>query len=177
MSTQNISEINFDNLIDPTTIKNNIKVLQEQLPAILDDFQKYYIFYNKNPESDEYKNMFENIKSNLQQISSRLFSISNSVDVNTDNINQYLNKLNILISRERRENRKLKVKLGIIKTEYNGSDEMINNYGEMYNIEYLKNWAIFIGIIFSSIILGTQFNMKDNTKIVKDMIENKMKIK
>ena len=33
---------------------NNIKT---SFFSVLDDFKKYYVFYNKNPEVDEYQNL------------------------------------------------------------------------------------------------------------------------
>ena len=39
----------------------------------LDDFKKYYVFYNKNPEYNEYKSHFENIKNNLNLHSCKIF--------------------------------------------------------------------------------------------------------
>jgi hypothetical protein len=48
----------FDKFKNPEEIKEKIHTLQQQLPAILDDFKKYYVFYNKNPEYPEYQQMF-----------------------------------------------------------------------------------------------------------------------
>jgi hypothetical protein len=149
--------MDIDNSVSPDTFRDKITILQAKLTPILDDFEKYYVFYNKNPEFDEYKNMFDNIKNNLQQISADLFSLSNSVDVNTEEINKKLKNLNILITEERKKNRELKGQLGIVGSEYDGSYEMINNYKEMYNNEYLKNWGLFLGVIFTGVILGTSF--------------------
>jgi hypothetical protein len=46
----------------PSEFTNKLGTLQNQLPAILQDFQKYYVFYTKNPEYPEYQQMFQNIK-------------------------------------------------------------------------------------------------------------------
>ena len=50
-----------------------LETLQNQLPAILEDFKKYYVFFKKNPEYPEYQQMFQNIKGNLNTINSDLF--------------------------------------------------------------------------------------------------------
>ena len=42
-------DISILNLTKPDDFKQQLQVLQDQLPSILDDFKKYYIFYNKNP--------------------------------------------------------------------------------------------------------------------------------
>lgn len=162
MSRQNIQNFNSNNLVRPNYFREKIRILQEQLPSILDDFKKYYVFYNKNPDFDEYKNMFENMKTNLENLSSQLFSLSNKVDVNTEEINRNLRRLNLLITEERRKNRRLKTRLGIVDSKYDGSHEMINDYNKMYDNDYLKNWALFLGIIISCTILGINFRKKDS---------------
>lgn len=145
------------NLIKPDIFLSQINSLVEKLPFILDDFIKYYIFYNTNPEVDEYQQMFENIKGNLQKLNSELSTKSNNIDQSTTDINQKLLKINILIQKEKQKNKILKRKLGIIENQYDGSDELISNYKEMYNLHYLKNFALFIGIVVSCILLAKNF--------------------
>ena len=154
-------ELQQDNLIDdltkPQVFLSKINILKEKLPSILDDFKKYYVFYNKNPEYDEYQQMFENIKGNLQKINSELFMTSNNIDKDTENINYRLQKINALIEKEKIKNRQLKRSLGIIEKKYNGSDELISDYKEIYNLDYLTNFALFYGIILLGIILALKF--------------------
>ena len=74
---------------------NQLNLLQEQLPPILDDFEKYYVFYNMNPSNNEYQQMFENIKNNLDTINSKMFMLSNSIEKETDDINKKLLSLDM----------------------------------------------------------------------------------
>ena len=39
-----------DNFKTPGIFKEKLQTLNNQLPAILADFKKYYVFFNKNPE-------------------------------------------------------------------------------------------------------------------------------
>lgn len=126
---------------------NELKILQEQLPPILDDFEKYYVFYNMNPSNNEYQQMFENIKKNLDTINSKMFMLSNSIEKETDDINKKLLSLDVLIQKEKKENIELKLKLGIIKEKEDSADIMISDYKQRYDIGYLKNWALFLSII------------------------------
>jgi len=154
-------DLEQDNLIDdltkPPIFLAQINTLKEKLPSILDDFIKYYIFYNKNPEYNEYQQMFENIKGNLQNINSELFMTSNNIEKGIETINDRLQKINALIAKEKMKNRQLKRKLGIVEKTYNGSDELISDYKEMYNLDYLKNFALFYGIIILGGILVSKF--------------------
>jgi hypothetical protein len=147
----------IDNLIKPQIFLSQINTLVEQLPAILDDFIKYYIFYNKNPEYSEYQQMFENIKSNLQKINSKLFMTSNNINKGIEDINDKLQKIDTLIAKEKIKNRMLKRQLGIIEKKYNGSDELISDYKEIYNLYYLNNFALFYGVIVLGGMLASKF--------------------
>jgi hypothetical protein len=146
-----------DDLTKPQIFLSQINTLKEKLPSILEDFVKYYIFYNKNPEYNEYQQMFENIKGNLQKINSELFMTSNNIDKSTETINDRLQKINTLIAKEKIKNKILKRKLGIVEKKYNGSDELISDYKEIYNLDYLNNFALFYGVIILGIIMATKF--------------------
>jgi ABC-type transporter Mla subunit MlaD len=153
-----IQNVDIQDLPNANNFLSKVSVLSNQLPAILDDFKKYYVFYNKTPEYDEYKQMFENIKANLNTTNSSLAKINKSVDSATEDINEKLVTLNKLIRRERIKNRLLKRRLGREEEKYNGTDEMISNYKEMYEINYLRNWAMFLGILIVSIAISKVFN-------------------
>ena len=150
MSIENI----IDKLPKPKQFTNNLDTLKQQIGPILDDFKKYYVFYNKNPEYPEYQSMFDNIKSQMTKVCSDLFTLENSVQLNIDKINKALIELNLLIIEEKKQNRVLKRKLGIAETENNAAMEMINNYTEMYDSGYLKNWSLGISILFVIAIIS-----------------------
>jgi hypothetical protein len=143
-----------------------IKTLEEKLPSILDDFKKYYVFFNKNPNYDEYRRIFENLKSNLSEIESDLFNLSNKLDINIIDTSKELLKYNKLIEQERKRNIKLNSKVSQYDNTYNGSKQLITNYKEMYNLNYLKNIFIFLGIILSIVLLLKVFAKKNNITTV-----------
>jgi hypothetical protein len=154
IDTQNSNLNNFDN---PQQFIIKLKTLHQKLPHVLDDFIKYYIFYNKNPDYPEYSQMFENIKSNLNNINSTLFTLSNSVDVNINNLSTHLFTLNTAIKKEKIINRKLKHKLGILEQQMDSTDEMIDDYSQMYDERYLHNCALFLSILASGVAISVVF--------------------
>ena len=138
---------NMNSFEEPQTFTQKLETLQSQLPSILDDFSKYYVLFNKNPEYPEYQQSFQNIKSNLNNINSNLFTLSNDVQKNTDKINETHFALDFLIKKEKEKNRQLKLKLGIVEHKNNAASELIYDYKEMYESGYLRNWALFLSII------------------------------
>jgi len=150
----------IDDLTKPQVFLSQINTLKEKLPSILDDFKKYYVFYNKNPEYNEYQQIFENIKGNLQNINSELFMTTNNIEKDTESINDRLQKINALIAKEKRKNRQLKRRLGIVEKKYNGSDELISDYKEIYNLDYLTNFALFFGVILLGTTMASKFKAR-----------------
>jgi predicted nucleic acid-binding Zn-ribbon protein len=158
-----ISSSNYQN---SQNFLSSIQTLQEQLPPILDDFEKYYVLYNKNPSDTEYQQMFSNIKSNLNNINSQLFTISNNVDSNTQNISKDLLSLNKEIQQLKTQNTNLKKKLNNLKGKNNTSDELIENYKEIYDLDYLKNWGLLLSIVGSGLLLNYIFRNKTVAKYI-----------
>ena len=60
---------------------------QPNNPFSEEDFKKYYVFYNKNPEYPDYQSMFDKVKGQITQVCSDLFTLENNVDANIDKIN------------------------------------------------------------------------------------------
>ena len=143
--------------IKPELFTERVKTLQQQLPPILDDFNKYFVLYNKTPNYPEYENMFNNIKQNLNSLGASLFMVSNDVDSNIDNINKAFKALDILINRERKRNRELKRRLGIVESEANSSNEMIHDYNQMYDEDYLRNWGLFLSTVVVGVSISKMF--------------------
>ena len=151
----NILNISFQ---DPNYFIEKVNTLQKQLPYILDDFKKYFVLYNKDPNYPEYQNMFETVKSNLTTLSSSLFVISNDVDSNIEKVGILFNKIGELIKKEKQHNIKLKRSLGMVEQKANSSDEMIDNYNEMYDAEYLHNWGLVISILVAGVCISKSFS-------------------
>jgi len=155
---------NFKNASQFTDKLNSLK---QQLPAVLDDFEKYYVFYNMNPSNNEYQRLFENIKNNLNSINSQSFVISNDVDKSINDVNTKLSSINLLIEQEKKTNIELKAKLAIIKQKGNSADIRINNYKQMYDIGYLKNWALFLSILIAGYAISKVSSSKISVPIIK----------
>ena len=153
----------FNYLKDEISYLFEVNAIEEKLPSILDDFKKYYVFYNKNPTYSEYQTMFENIKSNLNSISSELFKMMNSVQQNINSISKNFTELNKVISYEKIKNKRLKDIYDKINNNYNGSKLMISEYKQIYNEKFMNNVFILLGIIVNGIIIAKVFGK--NNKI------------
>ena len=146
--------IDNEDYTNPVMFNETLQTLNQQLPAILGDFKKYYVFFNKTPENQEYQNSFEIIKANLNKINSDLFILSNDVQSSTNELNQELLDLNDLIKQEKDINEELKLKLGIVEHKNNAATELLHDYKYIYSEEYLRNWALFVGILIVGVSIS-----------------------
>lgn len=154
MDLKSMPQYSFiNNLTKPDVYQNQIDTLKSQMPQLLNDFKKYYVFYNKNTSLNEYQQLYDNIKNNLQSLSSQLFVINNNIQSDTESINNELLVINDELNTEKNKNVKFKKIFGLLDSQYNASDEMISDYKINYNMIYLNNCALIIGSILSTFII------------------------
>lgn len=139
---------------------NGVKTLQDKLPAVLDDFKKYYVFSNKNPTYSEYQTIYANIKGNMSSINNDLLTIYNNVKTDSQNLATALSNINQLIEYEKTRNGKLKSDATNINNNYNGSKILIDDFKEIYTKKYVINFLLFLGIIIGTTALIKVFGAK-----------------
>jgi hypothetical protein len=133
-----------------------IKGIKNSFFSALDDFKKYYVFYNKNPEVDEYLNFFTTSKGQLQGLNSDIFLITNNIQKKIKDLNTEMDAISNKLKSEKDLNAELILLINNIRTTQDGSATMIDDAKYEYNIQYYKNWELFIGII---VFTGISINM------------------
>ena len=129
---------------------NNIK---SQFFSALDDFTKYYVYYNKNPEVNEFQNYYANSKSQLQTMSKDLFLTTNNIDKNIEFLDNEMLDISIKLENEKKINKEMSELINNLQNTQNGSEILIDDSKTKYNIQYYKNVEIFIGILMLSGLL------------------------
>jgi midasin (ATPase involved in ribosome maturation) len=133
---------------------NNIK---SQFFSALDDFKKYYVYYNKNPEVNEFQNYYVNSKGQLQNLSRDLFLTTNNIDKNIETLDKSMSSISAQLDDEKKLNKEMMKLIASLENTQNGSEILIDDSKSNYNEQYINNWEIFIGILFVSILLGKLF--------------------
>jgi hypothetical protein len=146
-----------DNFTKPEQFNEKLSHLNKSINLLLDEFKKIYVLSKMYPENQEYQQQYANMIGGINQIQSKLFSVSNDVQVNIDNLNKEMLALDVQIKKEREKNKKLKIKLGIIENKSNAASEMINDYTEIYDIRYLRNWALALSTLICIITISSVF--------------------
>lgn len=140
--------------------EEKINNIEKQFFSALDDFKKYYVYYNKNPEVNEFQNYYVNSKGHLQTISKDLFLTTNDINKNIEILDNDMKEVSAKLNKEKKiydESMKL---LGNLQNTKNGSEILINDSKEEYNKQYYYNVELLCGIVIVGLILGTFFKKK-----------------
>jgi len=134
-----------------------INGIKTQFFSALDDFKKYYVYYNKNPEVNEFQNYYVNSKTQLQTMSKDLFLTTNNIDKNIEILDKKMSAISLKMEDEKQLNEKLMLLLKNLQNTKDGSSILIDDSKEAYNIQYYYNVEIIIGILIVSGILAKMF--------------------
>ena len=136
-----------DNFTKTNQYKEKIDELDSGINLLFDEFKKLYVITKMHPNNQEYQTHYQNIINNLASVLSKLFSVSNDIQINIDNLNKKLFEFDVLIGEEREKNKELKIKLGIVENKSNAASEMISDYKNIYDKRYLRNWSLILSSI------------------------------
>jgi esterase/lipase len=128
-----------------------INTIKTQFFSALDDFKKYYVYFNKNPEVNEFQNFYANSKGQLQTMSRQLFLTSNNIDKMIEELDEQVSSVSVKLKEEEELYKKLMELTQNLDNTQDGSQILIDDSKKKYNDQYYKNVEIFIGII---IVIG-----------------------
>lgn len=142
---------------NPEEYINKLDEFNGGMDLLLDEFKKIHVTAKLDPENEDIQAKYQDIISNINQLQLKLFPVSNDIQANSDDMNKKLSELDRLIRIERDKNKKLRKKLGMVENKQNSSLEMISDYKEIYEIKYLRNWAIFLSTIICIFTISTVY--------------------
>ena len=140
-----MSKINED-------VEDKILNLKKSFFSALKDYKQNYINYYSNNEVDEYKNIYYSSKEQLQEINSKLNDLTEQIKQqivsNHDNNQKEIQSLT--------ENKKAyDVNVHNLKNTtdtYRASNVLVNDYDDLYNRQFYKNFQILFGICILSFL-------------------------
>jgi glycerol-3-phosphate cytidylyltransferase-like family protein len=151
--TNKFTNKNLD-IRNPEKYINKINEYNGRVNVVLDEFQQVYIMSKMYPANEEVQERYENMISNIEKLQSDLFNMTNNIQVDVNEVNKNLLEINTLINIEKIKNEKLKKLLGYVEGSNNSSQEMISDYKKIYNLNYLRNWSLFLSTILCIIVIN-----------------------
>ena len=140
--------------------EEKINIIKTQFFSALDDFKKYYVYFNKNPEVNEFQNYYANSKSQIQTMTRDLFLLTNSIDKSIENLDSQMQLISLKLEDEKKLNIELTKLYNDLNNTKEGSEVLINDSKEEYNKQYYNNWQMILGIFIASFTISVLFKTK-----------------
>jgi len=147
---------------DAQIYDERINTLKNSFFSALDDFKKYYVYYNKNPEVNEFQNFYANSKGQLQTFNKDLFLTTNYIEKSIQDLDTKMKEISLKLKDEKKLNKELLKLSGGLENTQEGSEKLIDDSKEQYNQQYYYNWELFIGILIVCNILASNFIKRSN---------------
>lgn len=141
-----------------------ITTLSLQFFSALDDYIKYYVYYHKNPEVNEFQNYYINSKSQVQSLSKDIYLITNNIYNNIESLDNEMSLIAIKLEEEKKKNTKLTNTLKNLENTQNGSVLLIDDSKNEYNQQYYYNWELFFGILIVCGLIGKIFKSSSSVE-------------
>ena len=142
--------------IKTSNIKEKLDTVNNQFFA-LDDFTKYYVYVNKNPEVNEFQNFYSNSRGQLQSLTKDVFLINNDIEHQISEVNYNVQSISDKLIDEKELNVELTNLLSNLENTQNGSVILISDSKKLYNKQYVKNMELLVGILIASMVLRVVF--------------------
>lgn len=140
----------LDNLVNPDVFTKRLIDIKLDVKSTLDTLENTYTLHKAYPENIPYLNDYNNSKENANKISARLEILNDTIVKNAQHLRDDYSSKNDIIKSIKNKNTELKKQISIINNSYDGSHKMFDNFKETYNLNYLKNFSMFIGILLAS---------------------------
>ncbi len=145
--------------IEPSVFNEKINQMNGSIDLLLEEYKKICILSKMHPANQEYQQQYENMKSGLNHVQSTLLSISNEVQQNINKLNRELLLLDADIKKEKELNKELKKKIGFMENKTNAASEMIDDYNQIYDERYLRNWGLGLSTLLCIFTIGSIFKV------------------
>jgi predicted methyltransferase len=140
--------------------KEKIINLKKSFLLALNDFKQNYINYNLNDNVDEYQNIFFTSKSQLQELNSDLYDLTEKIK-NKILTNHKKNQNEIKSLSESEELYNVTIdELKNASDKSRASNVLNDDYQDIYNEQFYKNFQLILGVIILSIVTYKMKNIK-----------------
>jgi hypothetical protein len=120
--------------------------LTNQFNFLIADFIKYYVFTNKNPSVNEYRNLYNNNKERIQYLFNDLASVKSNVELEVSRMNAKVQLITTEINNSSQIYDNLFTEKIQSSNTHHGSKSLINDSKLLYNRQFYSNIEIFIGL-------------------------------
>ena len=146
---------NPNNLMNPDSLTRILNInYNELLTELTDAFSGKFA-----GDPDTLKNRIQ-LKRNVNTFILNLFDAYANLSTDSSQLTTNLSNIKAQLDTLKINNASLKEELARMYEISEGSSVLIDDYKQLYNISYTRNWGIFLSIIFSCYVMSTMFKSK-----------------
>jgi len=138
-------------------INDKIDGIKSSFLSLLNDYKKYYVFYNSNPDVEEYQQSYSQTKNQLTKLSKELSDIIFVIYNKINNLNNESKSLYDNLDKNKVDNKLLNKKIQNLQGINKGSKILINDFKNKYDEQFYMNMELFLGILLVGGILKITF--------------------
>ena len=137
--------------------ENKVAEIKATYAQLMDDYNKYSVMTINSPFNVEYKQIYSNIRMNIQNIFSSLFQMSNKIDEDNNVVLNNMDKVDVLIAGEKKMSQELETDRNIKLTNERSSTTLNSDY-KTINYEEIYRLLSLIFSIIMVVIIGFILN-------------------
>jgi hypothetical protein len=146
----------------PQDYEDQLNALKTSYACNMNTFKEYYVLTKQYPEDDEYAKGYESTKSNLLELSKKLFLLNNIIEKELVDMQVQSDETLDIIDQNVTNRSALNEKLNFFTGEVRGAQQLASDFKANYTRQYLANWSMFIGVIISSATLFYTFRKMES---------------
>ena len=121
-------------MTSPDQYKKKLDELSQRFQLVLEGWERSYIAYKSFPEHPEHKNLFGREQNNMEETTTQLFLLKNSIETSSKKLNETIKNKDRNINRLKGKNKTLNKTAQSIEGSDLGSNQMVKDYGIEYRI-------------------------------------------
>lgn len=130
-----------------TKYTDSIQTAKSQLPALLTDYEKYYVMYHKNPEVDEFHNFFNDTKDQIASLNNTLHKTQFSLEKDIVQLEREMSNTTNQVKGERINYGKTVRNKNQLTNADNGAEQMAIDAQQQYDTQYRENVKMVVKLL------------------------------
>lgn len=133
--------------IQPETFLEQVDQFSEGLNVLLSQYQKVYVLSKMQPTNEEYQQQLDRITDGIQQVGNRTQTLTANIQTLVGELNREMLDLNKSIQQQKKRNAELKRQLGMVNSQSNAAEEMVDDYQYINKMRYIRNWSLGLSVL------------------------------
>lgn len=123
-----------------------LSTLKTQFDSALQDFQKYYVYYHKNPEVSEFQHFYSNAQTQLQQLTNQVGMVERNAQQQLQELAQTMQQQEHQLTMEKKKASKFEYQLSQLENAKNGASMLVDDTETLCQQQYYRNVELLVGL-------------------------------